>query len=241
MRSGHLLLVFLSTVGCVRFEHGFSDELSSIGVTNVNAHTDRGRVEYRGQAEEVFNIYGTSWGTGATRAPAENNEDTNVRFWEIEGDTLFVDGDTQVRRAGVDFEIHGPDVMNVVADVDWGSVHLEDVEGTHVVRANRISSERLIGDVSFTADGDGMDVELWPWYGGTITLDSWGDVDLQLPYGGGYDIEVWGDPEYHLQIADLGWDEEVIGAGYYAAHRWPADIRIDVFVSDGHFELRESR
>ena len=236
----HLLITALVlSAGCVRFEDHFSDQLSAEGVYAVDALMERGRLEYRGQSEETFDISGVSWGYSSGRDIAERNENANRWSWEVRYSTLFVDASTEYVNAGVDVEVRGPDVMDVRASVDWGSVHLQDAEGAHVVSAGYITSERIIGDVDFFADG-GMDVEIWPWLGGVVSLEAHGDVVLRLPYGGGYNIEVWGDSRYPMEIADLGWDEEAFGDGYYAAERWPGDILIQVNVQDGGFDLRES-
>ncbi|MBT3222755.1 MAG: hypothetical protein HN348_27075, partial [Proteobacteria bacterium] len=158
-------------VACVQVESNFSEALSSEGVYTVAGDLDQGDFAYDGIEEEVFDIIGTSWGRGAGKNRAKRNQKSNSYAIDITNSVLEVIGRTSYRRAGIDFDLIGPDVMDLDVVTREGDVYLEDVAGIHVVTADEIVTTRLIGDADFYAY-EGMDVEIWPYEDGIVTLDS---------------------------------------------------------------------
>ena len=230
-------------VACVQVESNFAEALSSEGVYTVLGDLDHGDFAYDGIEEEVFDIQGTSWGRGAGKKRAEKSQGANSYSIDVSSGVLEVVGRTSYRRAGIDFDLLGPDVMDMDVVSRDGNVYLEDVAGYHIVTADEIVSTRLIGDVDFYAN-EGMDVEIWPFEDGFVTLDSvGGDVVLYLPYGGDYDMQVWADPEYGLEITELGFDNFYLSpvGDYFAGSRGTESIEITVYLSGGSFSLLESR
>ena len=240
IRWGTAIMLGLS-VACVRYEDHFL-ETYDVGVTQtVMVDSERGDFDYIGSGRSTFDVDVVSWGNAGAQDVAARNEEGNEWSVVMGGGQMQLNASTAYARAGIDFTIDGPLIMDHDVFVESGRVHLEGVEGYQVVSASRFTSTQWIGAGEIYTTGSGADVDLWPWVGSDTLIDSvGGDVVLRLPWGGGYNIEVWGDPAYPMVIADLGFDQSVMADGYFAAERSPADAQIHVYVTGGTFELRES-
>lgn len=239
MRSGMIIAIGLLATGCVTVESTFQDSVSSEGVFFFEGTTDRGLIVYDGSAiDESFDIRGRSWATGGGRSRAQRRADNNDFVVSVEGEALIASAVSRDSRAGVDFDVLGPGFMNVDILSDRGTAELYDVEGTHVVTANRVFGRNIVGDVDFFADSSGIDVEVLPYENGLVIVESRsGDVDLYLPWGLDYDINIIADPDYEIIIEDLGFDTLVLEPGLAIAWRGFRTIRVDVFVRGGDVRL----
>jgi len=228
--------------GCVQYESEFSDTLSAEGVAIVSARVDRGDVYYDVDSEAQFDIFGRSWGRGTlSKKAALRNQQANSYAVGIVDDGLLLDATSDYSRAGVDFEIDGPSYMDTDILTKSGTVTLEDVEGYHTVTASRIVTHRVIGDVVFVGTGMGLDVELYPYTDGYISLESsGGTVDVFLPFGGEYDVEIWGDVEYGVTVTDLGFDQFYLAEDYFAGERGSGAITVEIYASGGAVNLYEA-
>lgn len=226
--------------GCVVVEEPFTTELDATGVTLLRGDIERGSVDYNGSSTlDGFEVYGVSRGSGSSQTRAQRKEEGNSWVLEVDDDVLEVRADS--RESGtVRFDIDGPTLMDTDIVVESGSVHIEDVVGNHYITAGRITAEQITGNVDLYSRTGGVRAEIEdPWT--DVRIDSrGGGVDLYLPYGLDYDIEVWGDPEYSMNVEDLGFYDEYMGEGYFAAESGHADVRVTVKVIGGSFELYEA-
>ncbi|MEZ4316467.1 MAG: hypothetical protein R3F61_03135 [Myxococcota bacterium] len=235
MRAVMVAAVAVLATGCARVETTFSDTVSSEGVFVFQGTTDRGTIRYDGGGiGETFDVRGTSWATGGGKAKAERREADNQYAVSVQDRVLVASGVSFDGRAGVDFSVLGPSVMDVDILTDRGTAELFDVNGIHVVTANRVYGRGIIGDVDFFADSNGIDVEVLPFEFGSVRVESRsGDVDLYIPWGLDYDLTVVGDPEYEMVIEDLGFDTFVLEPGLAIGWRGGRSIRVDVVVTGG--------
>jgi hypothetical protein len=235
------ILLLLLPLGCKEVERSFEETVDAEGIERLQAFVERGSVTYAGISETTFVIEGTSIGRGGGEQGAERREEGNEVSIDVEDATLYVDATSEFKRARVDLDVSGPSVLNLDVLAERGSVHLEEVEGEHIVSADRITSRQLIGDCDLLARSGGMDVDIWPFLEGRVILESTaGDVVLRLPYSGQYDIEVIGDPAYEMYIEDLGFHSDFFEPGYFAGIVGDGSIEVTVYVNGGSFELLES-
>lgn len=237
-----VFLLLLLLPACSRVERSFEESFEEAGLFTVWGTVERGSFAYTGDSEELILVSGVSTGRGATRRQAEKREEGNEIVIEPEGEILEVTATSEYNRASVDVDVRGPDVMDLDVEVERGTVHLAEVEGTHLVTAGRVTSQALIGSVDLLALSGGMDVEVWPFEGGNVQIESTaGDAVLRLPYGGAYDVVVYGDPAYEMLIEELGWSESYAEPGFYSGRVGDGSILVTVYVTGGSFELLESR
>lgn len=235
MRGVQLAMVGVLATGCVTVEKNFSDTVSSEGVFYFQGTTDRGTITYDGGAiDETFTVFGRSWATGGGRSRTESREESNQYLVEVQNDILVASGLSFDSRAGVDFDVTGPSFMHVDILTDSGTAELFDVEGQHIVTANRVYGRNIIGDVDFFADSRGLDVEVLPYEFGLVLLESRaGDVNVYLPWGLDYDLTIVSDPDYELVVEDLGFDLLALEPGLGVARRGNGSIRVDILSSGG--------
>jgi hypothetical protein len=242
MRLTHLsMLPLLLALGCKEAERSFEDTVSAEGIDRLEAAVERGSFTYAGISETTFVIEGTSIGRGGGDQQAARREEGNEVTVEVADSTLHLDATSEFKRARVDLDVSGPSVLDLDVLAERGSVHMEEVEGEHVITADRVTSRQLIGDCDLLARSGGMDVDIWPFLEGRVILESTaGDVVLRLPYSGQYDIEVIGDPAYEMYIEDLGFHSDFFEPGYFAGVVGDGSIEVTVYVNGGSFELLES-
>ena len=239
MRRFIVLPVLWVAVGCAQVRQPFEERFDASDIFQVAAQSTRGDVSYRGAETLDIDLIGTSFGIGANRDRATERAEANVWSLDVEGDTLFIDAVSE-RRAGVDFTLNGPGVMDFDLRLDRGDVHLHDVEGFVFARARRITTRRYVGSADIDVSGR-ADVELWPWVGTNSLIRARSGVRLQLPFGGDYELHVTAPFGTEFFADDLGFDDVWVEDGYFYAARFPATTRIDVVLDGGTFTLREAR
>ena len=230
----------LLLAGCTQVRSTDEVSLPSEGVFEMFADSDRGHLSYAGADSEGFDIAFTSRGKGLTRRQAEKRSGENSWGAAVDGDLLDVWARSSAERASVDIAVSGPRQVSIEAVMVDGNVRLENVEGSHLVTANRIEGVGLVGDVDFYAEFDGIDVEVQPYVDSVIRLDAQGDVVLRIPYGLEYDLEALVDPGFSHEISDLGFDDLYVLPDYVGATTGSRAIRIEVLVVDGTFFLWEA-
>jgi len=235
------MLPLFFALGCAEVDRSFEESVPADGIDRLEATVERGSLTYAGISEDTFVIEGTSVGRGGGEQQAERREEGNEVTMGVEDTTLVLEATSEFDRARVDLDVSGPSVLDLDVYAERGSVHVEEVEGDHVVTADRITSRQLIGNCDLLARSGGMDVDIWPFLEGRVILESTaGDVVLRLPYSGQYDIEVIGDPAYDMYIEDLGFHSDFFEPGYFAGVVGDGSIEVTVYVNGGSFELLES-
>ncbi len=233
MRLLTLIPIAVAATGCVTVAQDFSETLPVIDELSVLGTLDRGDFSYSGGSESDFLIDGRSWGRGSSKENAKEHREGNAWLFESVDGVLEATGSSQFSRSGVDMDIVGPAMMDTDIISENGRVELNDLDGIHVVTADRVVGRGLTGDVDFFADFS-IDVDVWPYDFGLIRVESGhSGVHLSLPYGLSYDLQIWGDPEESMVIDDLGFHTSYLGEGYFAAQSGDAAIRVDVFAYNG--------
>jgi hypothetical protein len=230
----------LLLAGCFQDSLTIVDQLPAEGVTDLFADSDRGDLAYVGDGEGgTFDIAVTQWGTGITRHEAKVARKMNEWGAVVDGALLDMWGRSPPSNAGVSFGVRGRSRMNVESVMVDGDVELVNVEGFHYVTANGVFGYGIAGDVDFYATRNGIDVELDPGPDSRVLIQSWGDARLDLPFGLDYDLEVYADPAWGVNVTDLGFDNLYVAADYVRASRGEGRIRVEVWVAEGKFILRE--
>ena len=236
-----MVLVLVNLMGCIVADDTVSYQFDGSDVTRLEADIERGDLDYHAVGGTDIEVLARSWATANEGDKAATKQSGNDFDATVDGDTLELWADVQFVQAGVDFEIEGPIEMDTEIDLSDGTAHLIGLEGVHTIRADRIVTEELAGDAFLEATDDGIDAEIWPYDDGDIVIDStYGDVVLRLPWGADYDLVVWGDDSYEMEIADLGLENEMFGAGYYEGSYGTESITVTVNVTGGSFTLLES-
>lgn len=234
-------VILLGLTGCTELRLHFEDSVDAAGARTVFTDQQRGDLRYSGAATTVFDVQGVSWARGGGRSGAERRTEGNDFEVVRSADTLELWSRSDSRRAGVDFDVLGPQRIDIDAVTLEGTIDIDNVEGVHTLTGSRVFGTRVIGDVDAYADWRGMDIEIYPYLDGNVTLQSdGGDLTLLLPYGADYDIEVFADPNYTNTVTDLGFDSLYIQPDYVGASRGRGEIRVSVVVTGGAFTLLEA-
>lgn len=233
------VVLAVSVVGCVSVRDSEDVTLSAAGVRVVSARVERGSVEIDGVERRAnFDITATTWGSGSSRDTAAEREETVGWSAAVDGSVLLLDGTTTERRSGVDFDVVGPVVLDLDLDVETGNVEVDDIEGVHVITADRIDGT-LIGDLDLYARS-AVDIGFVPFVATDTIIDSQGSVVLAVPFGLDYDLTVRSDPDDEMIITELGWDDAVFGDGFFNGFRGRGDVEIDV-LAEGSVQILELR
>ncbi len=237
-----LAVALAGTAGCVRTSDIYTEDLPAEGVLDVFADSDRGDFAYSGAAGDVtmFEVEASVWGRGGSEKGATKRADTSDWGSQVTEGLLDIWSRSPERRSGVDFSVVGPPVVNVEAVLLDGTATVSDVEGFHLVTANRVVGDGIVGDVDFYAARDGIDIEVFPWEGGTVLIQSFGDVVLLLPYGMEYDLEIFADFEWGYEVAELGFDSLFLGADYVSGFTGAGKTRVEVIATGGTVYLWEA-
>lgn len=232
-----LLLLPLLTA-CTSLTESAESHHPAEGVTDVRARVESGDVSYTGRDwGEGFDVDIDSTAWGSDEEVVAQRLANNRWVSEPDGDTLHITGDSGSSASSVDFRIWGPEALNLDLRAEGGTVHASNVVGDHTLVGASVYASQVKGDVEIEAGSGGVDAEIWPYQGGTVTIHASGSVELELPWGGDYDLQVWGDPDYPMDVADLGFSNVVANPGYFAGRRGPGTTRIDVYVEGGTFTL----
>jgi hypothetical protein len=241
MRRLPLVALVVALAGCAKVEQPIDLEVAAGGIERLVATIDRGDLAVTGTNEQALVVEGESIGYGGGEGQAEHREEGNAVSLEVEGPDAVLEATSEFRRAWVDLHVETPAALDLDLWVKRGSVHVEGVEGRHVITGDRITAQALGGAADLLATAGGMDVDVRPWAESEVLLESSaGDAILRLPYGGPYDIEVIGDPAYEMVVEDLGFHTSWSDAGYFAGTVGDGSIRVVVYVSGGPFQLLES-
>jgi len=134
-----------------------------------------------------------------------------------------------------------PSVLNVEAVTLDGLVTLTNIDGYHVVTGSSVLADNVYGDLDAYADGGDADVEIFPYEGSIIRVESFGgDASVALPWGLAYDLRVYSDPDYGYEITDLGFDELVLGGDYAIGSTGAGSIRVEVIATGGSVWVTEA-
>ncbi|MCB9792950.1 MAG: hypothetical protein H6741_09505 [Alphaproteobacteria bacterium] len=241
--SARLLLVAAAlATGCTTVQDPFTETYDASNLYLVQATLDQGAFSYQGVASTDITVEGRSWGQGRNEDLARERREGNSWTFGVTGQTLSLVTSSLSGSAGVDLDLFGPGVMDLDIINDDGRVDLSDVEGFHTITAERIDGERVVGDVDLYATEGDIDLEVWPYEGGVIRVETQsGDVDLTLPWGLEYDMQVWGDPDYEMIVEDMGWNRSAPGPAYFAGTVGRGLIRVDVYANGGTVNVRASR
>ncbi|MBX2799142.1 MAG: hypothetical protein KTR31_15820 [Myxococcales bacterium] len=242
MKTTLTSLSLLFAVGCAQSTTVISDTLPGDGVVAVFADNDRGNFTYTGGNNDGdIDIEARLWGTGSSRSTARQRANTNDWGALVSDGLLDMWGRSSDTRTGVHLSAVGPTAVDVESVLLDGTARVSNVEGRHLISANRVEGTNIVGDVDFFALTDGMNVEVYPGAGDTVRLEAFGDVFVQLPYGLEYDIEAFLDPRYGDEALDLGFDDYFFDVDYLSAVRGSGAIRVEIYVVDGSLFLWEAR
>lgn len=242
-------MLLLTAVGCARSESTYEITLPANGIFDAYMDADRGDITYDGvpvteAADSVrqFDVAITSWGKGRTKGRAERRAANNSFGATVSEEWLDVWGRSGVGRAGTDLTVDGPRIFNVEAYTAKGTARLVEVDGYHTVTATRVEGEGVVGDIDALADGGGIDMDITPYDGSIVRLETIGDdLTVVLPSGLDYDLQVFADPEYGYDVADLGFDDLVLGSDYVYATKGEASVRVTLLASGGEISVLEAR
>lgn len=239
MRLLSALVVAASLSACVSARELDELTLSADGVTVVQARVERGDIEVsgRGSATE-FQIFATRFGTGSSKDAAQQRADVARWSADIVDRALVVDASSTENRSGTDFEIFGPTLLDLDMETENGTIDVDEVEGFHVLTADRIEGT-MLGDVDAYASST-IDMSFVPYVETDTVIESEGSVILALPYGLDYDLTVRTNGTDEMVITDLGMDREDLGDGFYSGLRGRGLVEIDVFAG-GRVEILELR
>lgn len=217
------------------FELSFDPGASTV----LRADTNDGDIGITGEARGTVEVAGTSVGRGINSERAREALAGNRWGGAVEEGVVSVFGSAS-DRGEVSLELRAPHELS--ADVvAGGTVTLRDMDGAHVVTADRIVARGLIGDADLYAREAGLDVEIWPHASGQIRLQSHGgEVRVHLPYGPDYDLRVFGDPSYELTVDDLGFDFADLGVGSFAGQRGGGTVEVSIHVEGGPVTVTEA-
>ena len=239
MRAAWIGMVVVLGVGCSRVQEVQQDQFDALGIVSFQAANDEGSVSYDGRAvTEQFDVTTTLWGTGSSKARATEHQNGATARIGLEGDALVVEG-FSARRAGVDFDVVGPGVIDTHFSMVDGRAELRSVEGYHYMEAQSIYGRAIVGEGDFYAYGGDVDLSIEPWYDGAlIHIESdGGDVRVGLPYGYDYDLTVETDVDMELAIEELGFDNLILEPGLAIGRRGFRDVRVDIFARNGNVHV----
>lgn len=236
-------LLLILSMGCARYDATYDVTLPADGVFDGFLDADRGDLSYDGFGpERSFEVQVTSWARGSSRSRAERREAHNRFGASVDGEWLDVWGRSGVGRSGTDLAVSGPYVFNVEAITPRGTVRLSNVDGFHTVTASRVEGVGVWGDVDALADGDGIDLEIYPYDGSIVRLETVGDgLTVALPWGLDYDLQVFADPEFGYEVEDLGFQDLVLGPDYALGTTRTRSIRVTLLATGGVITVREAR
>jgi hypothetical protein len=137
--------------------------------------------------------------------------------------------------------VAGPYIFNVEAVTARGTIGIYDVDGYHTLTATRVEGAGVWGDVDALADGGGIDLEVYPYDGSIIRLETVGDdLVVALPWGLDYDLQIFADPEYGYEIADLGFQDLLLGPDYALGTTRSASVRVTLLATGGDITVLEA-
>lgn len=235
-----LPLLFLVAVGCESASTPFSDTFDADGIFLVSADLGDGTLSWQGASTSEIALQGESWGAAASTETAAEREALNHWEYGVDGEALWLASSTPSSRAGVNFDLIGPGLMDFDVDTE-GDVELSDVEGAAVITADSIDVEDFVGDADLYAASGSLNAEIHPWEGGELRLETAnGQLDVYLPWGLDYDLQVWGDPDHEMIVEDLGWYEAIGDVAYFAGYRGRADIVVNIYAHGGKVTVHET-
>ena len=238
-----LLLPVVALSACARFEVTHEVTLPSRDVYDGFFDADRGDISYDGTGpEQAFDIAVTTWGKGRTKGRAERRADNTTFGAAISEDWLDVWGRSDVNRAGTDLAVAGPYIFNVEAVTLGGTIGIWDVDGYHTLTGTNVEGAGVRGDVDALADGVSIDLEIYPYDGSIVRLETQGDeLQVALPSGLDYDLQIFADPEYGYTVTDLGFDDLILGPDYALGTAGAGTVRVTLIALGGEITVLEAR
>ncbi len=213
--------------GCVTVDEADALSLPAHGVSVLRARIDEGDLRYRGRkGDRTFEIDVRAFGGGSNEERA--NERLSDVDWsaEVDGDRLRLRVADGPGRSGADFDITGPQVLDIDAVSANGRIEFDRVEGVHLIEATSVRGS-YIGDIQIFARNQ-ADLEFYPYALTNASIDA-GSVVLGLPIQLDYDLTVRTNGDSPLSVADLGWDDVRTDKGFFNGLRGTGDIEIDIF------------
>lgn len=240
MNPARLFAVVVLLSGCRETRFDETVEVDMTAVVRAVYDGQRGDFTYRALGGSTARVGVSSWGRGGKAARATRNEAGNTWDVEASGSDLVVVTNSEFVRAGVDVTIDGPDLMDVQARAHNGVAELGNPIGLHDIEADGVTGS-MTGEALIRAGGEGVDLNITPFDDSSTLIEAEGNVVLRLPPFAPYDIRVVGEVADSFRDIDLGFDEVVIGDGFAEAWRFPRTARLDIYVTNGVFEMREGR
>jgi hypothetical protein len=215
------------SVGCVTVRE--LEEASFEGpITLLSADHGRGDLDVFGvRSGTDVNVDAWVWGRGSRRDRADARQDRVTWTAEVVEQELALSSFAADTRAGVDFVVEAPRVIDTVIRLDNGRVTFDRVEGVHDVVADSVRGT-VTGDLFVTAESS-IDLDFIPYETTEATLDSGGSVTLALPPGLDYDLIIRAEPDDAITVDELGFDDVRLGEGFFAGYRGWGAVRINIF------------
>lgn len=240
MKAAFIASVLLTTA-CATATSVVEETVPAKGITALSVDVDRGDLDLRGDERRTnFRVVFDSRGYGGGQEGAQRREQDNVVGADVTGALLDVFARSPRSQARVDVAIDAPSRVDVDVELRNGTAFLDNLDGVHLVTADRVVADRILGNVDLFAAEDGLEAEVWPYDGGTVRIEAIGDTVLWLPYGLEYDMDVFVDPYFPYDIAELGYDQLVLGKDAIRAFTGRRTIRVEVYVTEGSFVLNEA-
>lgn len=225
-----LAITAVSLQACVQVRESDTVTLDGTGVQALSARNDRGDVSVFGRASgSDILVTGTAWGSGSRRDRAEERQGQVSWDASVDGRTLVLDGVAREGRSGVDLDVTASEFMDLDIVADAGTVEIRDIEGLHVITATNIIG-RASGDLDIYASSS-IDLDFVPYTETDTLIESESGVTLAIPFGLEYDLTVRADINDSIEVAELGWDDLVLGEGFVNGRRGRGDIEIDIQTS----------
>jgi len=221
-----VLFIGATSAACVEVRASDDVAFDGTGVAFVSARNDSGDVRISGRNSTAIDVTATVWGKGSKEPRAQERQDTVDWSAQVEGDTLVLDGVAIENRSGVDFAVLAPTVLDLDLIADSGTVRIDDIEGIHTITATNVTGS-TVGDLDVYGSSS-VDLDFVPYVETDTYIESGGSVTLAIPYGLDYDLTIRNDPSDSMDIAELGWDELVLGEGFVNGIRGRGHIEIDI-------------
>lgn len=237
MKAAYLVPMWVLTA-CVSSVNTVQETVDAKGIARLSVDSERGDVDIAGDDQRSeFRLLFESTGFGGGEAAASRREAQNSVGSSVDGTVLDVFTRSPASQSRVDLAIDLPARMDTDMELGNGNAFLSNLNGIHVVTANTVTGTRLLGDVDAYANEGPIDIEVWPYENGVIRIEAFSDVTLWLPYGLPYDMDVFVDPYFPYDIAELGYDQLVLGDTSIRAFTGDRSVRVEVYVTGGAFVL----
>lgn len=240
MKAGITFPILLLTAACARSVTTTEETIPGKGIDLVTFDSDRGDLDIVGDPRRTdYRILFESSAYASGQTAADRREEDNTFAAEVTGSLLDIYTRSPSSQARVDVGIDGPAAVDLDLVLRDGTANVSNVEGVHLITADRVVMTQVLGNVDLYADSGGIDAEIWPYENGTVIIEAYGDTVLYLPWGLDYDIDAFVDPKFPYEVAELGYDFLNLDFATIRAFTGNRTVRVEVYVSNGSFSLLE--